>query len=88
MNVKKPYEYTDEEIRDLESNRLSWVGTVNSCTDEIVILQMKVNKPEFFPRTKIHQGKLDHFIEMKKHALVKIAECEVHLKPIWKWQRV
>lgn len=88
MNVKKPYDYTVEEIRNLESNRLSWVDTVNRCSDEIPILQMRVNKPDIFPRTKIHQRKLDHYIEMKKHALVKIAECEVHLKPIWKWRLV
>lgn len=84
MNVKKPYEYTAEEVRNLESNRLSWVSSVNNFTDEIDMLKMKVNRSDIFPRTKIHQRKLDHYIEMKKHALEKIAECEVHLKPIWK----
>ncbi len=88
MNVKKPYDYTQEEVLNLERNRLSWVDSVNSYTDKIYHLKMMINNPDAFPRTKMHQRKLDHFIEMKKHSLKKIEECEVHLKPIWKWGHV
>ena len=51
MDIKKPYDYTVEEIRDLESNRLSWVSSVNRYTDEIDMLKMNVRRSDIFPRT-------------------------------------
>jgi len=83
MEVKKWYEYTDEEVRNLENNRLAWVDTVNDLTDKIYDAKMKINNPEIFPRTKTHQRNLERLLESKKDALTHIEDCEKHLKPIW-----